>query len=307
MEYAKIANWSKWQTYRRDRGQPPWIKVHREVSRNFDWLCLTDAQRGQLLALWILAADKDGRIPCDPGILKRVCSMDTEPDLKLLSDKGFIELAPEWRHGDAPEEIRLDQIRSDQTRVLSPVGATRLAGILSQLIISNDPKVAPKHTSKRLENWAKDIDKLNRIDGRGWDEIEDVIKWCQNDSFWKSNILSGSKLRKQYPKLRLQLGRDVDYSDAPTTKMAKDTLTKWLEDTDGSDNEDGGRKINSTSGNEPLEMGFDDAGRVHVGVGRPPTRTDLSRPERAGEGRGLAPQAGSDQGQGSSQHEDGEQ
>ena len=26
-----ITNWRRWQTYRSDRGQPPWIKVHFEI------------------------------------------------------------------------------------------------------------------------------------------------------------------------------------------------------------------------------------------------------------------------------------
>ena len=30
------------------------------------------------------------------------------------------------------------------------------------------------------------------------EEILDVINWCQNDNFWKKNILSAGKLRKQF-------------------------------------------------------------------------------------------------------------
>lgn len=91
MDNLKIANWARWQSYRSDRGAPPWIKLHRSLLRNPEWSCLSDAEKGQLVSLWILAADKGGRIPDDPGVLKRVCSLTKNPDLELFILLGFIE------------------------------------------------------------------------------------------------------------------------------------------------------------------------------------------------------------------------
>jgi len=103
----KIRNWSKWQSYRSDRGQPPWIKIHREVLRNPEWVSLTDAQRGQLLAMWILAADKNGELPENPTVIKKLCYMDSEPCLKTFIECGFIEgdasTTPVRRQSDQPE------------------------------------------------------------------------------------------------------------------------------------------------------------------------------------------------------------
>jgi len=103
----KIRNWSKWQSYRSDRGQPPWIKIHREVLRNPEWVSLTDAQRGQLLAMWILAADKNGELPENPVVIKKLCYMDSEPCLKTFIECGFIEsdakVTPKRRQHDVPE------------------------------------------------------------------------------------------------------------------------------------------------------------------------------------------------------------
>ena len=90
-EYIKVRNWEKWQTYRRDRGQPPWIKVHREVMRNPDWVALTDAQRGQLVAIWLLAADRDGVIPASRTLIRKLCFMDSDPPLEVFAEHGFIE------------------------------------------------------------------------------------------------------------------------------------------------------------------------------------------------------------------------
>lgn len=99
--YLKIRNWERWQSWRGDRGQPPWIKLHRNVMRNPEWVSMTDAQRGQLVAIWLLAADHAGAIPASPAVLRKLCHLDSEPDLNLLVELGFIEPSPEWRQADA--------------------------------------------------------------------------------------------------------------------------------------------------------------------------------------------------------------
>jgi hypothetical protein len=97
-----IRNWDRWQSYRKDRGQPPWIKVHRALLRDPNWVALTDAQRGQLVAIWMLAADRSGVIPASAAIVR-----------KLFIEKGFIDgcqvdanVAPGRRQHDQPEKSR---------------------------------------------------------------------------------------------------------------------------------------------------------------------------------------------------------
>ena len=97
MPTLTVTNWERWQSYRSDRGQPPWIKVHRTVLRNPEWTMLTDAQRGQLVQLWILAADKGGVIEVPESVdmltfIQRVCCMESEPSLEALESLGFISL-----------------------------------------------------------------------------------------------------------------------------------------------------------------------------------------------------------------------
>lgn len=113
MSTLSIHNWGKWQSYRSDRGQPPWIKIHRECMRNIDWVSLSDAQRGQLVAIWLLAADRNGVIPASPSIIKKLCHLDTEPDLNMFIEQGFIDaphdgvtLASTVRQVDQPEKSR---------------------------------------------------------------------------------------------------------------------------------------------------------------------------------------------------------
>lgn len=97
MEYLKIRNWEKWQTYRKDRGQPPWIKIHRCLMRDPEWVSLTDAERGQLVAMWLLAADKGGVIPASQEMIQKLCFLETLPDINKFTDLGFIENG--WRQG----------------------------------------------------------------------------------------------------------------------------------------------------------------------------------------------------------------
>lgn len=83
----------------------------------------------------------------------------------------------------------------------------RLANLLADLIIANGSK-KPTVTDK----WYSDIEKLHRIDGRTYEQIEAAIRWCQNDSFWVGNIQSPKKLRAQYDQMRLQAQRSQKQS-----------------------------------------------------------------------------------------------
>lgn len=79
---------------------------------------------------------------------------------------------------------------------------------LAELILQNNQKNRELQDKKRevtVLRWAKDIDKMIRIDGRDAREVAEVVIWCQKDSFWSQNILSGAKLREQYDKLTLKM------------------------------------------------------------------------------------------------------
>jgi len=108
MGSLKIHNWDKWQSYRKDRGQPPWIKIHRRIMRNVEWVSMTDIERGQLVAMWLLAADHDGVIPASPEMIQKLCFMSSKLNLQRFIDLGFIchdgvNLASEWRQDVTPK------------------------------------------------------------------------------------------------------------------------------------------------------------------------------------------------------------
>lgn len=83
-----------------------------------------------------------------------------------------------------------------------------LALRLADFILFNNPKnvsLAPDKRKKTILLWCADIDKLHRVDKQSIGDIIAVIEWCQKDNFWKNNILSASKLRKQWDKLFLKM------------------------------------------------------------------------------------------------------
>jgi len=85
-----------------------------------------------------------------------------------------------------------------------PEQAERLARLLYDLHRQIDTHFTT--SQKHIEQWAKDIEKLNRIDKRSYQDIEKVIHWIKTEgNFWAPNIISGSKLREKYPQIFLQM------------------------------------------------------------------------------------------------------
>ena len=88
----RVRNWARWQSYRTDRGAPPWIKVHRNLASNPDWASMSDAEKGQLVSMWLMAADRHGELPADPKIIRKICLLDDTPDIDRFVSLGFLEL-----------------------------------------------------------------------------------------------------------------------------------------------------------------------------------------------------------------------
>ena len=77
----------------------------------------------------------------------------------------------------------------------------RLAKLLFNLICKNNPD----SKEKDLQVWAKTFDLTIRIDKRKVKDLENMIRWSQQDDFWHKNILSAAALRRQYDQLTLKM------------------------------------------------------------------------------------------------------
>lgn len=116
----------------------------------------------------------------------------TEPD--DFPDDDFPDETPSPTPPDPPEE-----------KPVPPV-ALALATLIKTLHQEVDKKYNPP--DRHLRTWAVDIDRLHRLDGRSWPEIEDVIRHAKTPgNFWFPNILSGKSLREQFARLFAEIQR----------------------------------------------------------------------------------------------------
>jgi hypothetical protein len=79
-----------------------------------------------------------------------------------------------------------------------------LAETLRDEILTNNgnAKIPPS-----LDDWADCFRLMTDVDKREEIHIRKVIKWCQQDNFWKANILSAKKLREKFDTLFMQMNR----------------------------------------------------------------------------------------------------
>jgi len=90
MQYIRVKNWDQYQHYR--HRTPSWIKLYRSLRSNYEWCRLSDAARGHLVGIWLLASEKDGKMPCDADWIGQQISATSKIDLDELVSLGFLEL-----------------------------------------------------------------------------------------------------------------------------------------------------------------------------------------------------------------------
>lgn len=94
----------------------------------------------------------------------------------------------------------------------------RLSILLRDLMLRNNARAkVPEATPEGMAKWAVHIDRMLNIDKRTVDEVEQVIRWSQDDEFWMSNILSTKKLRDQFDKLWLRMNKNSQPKWQPRT------------------------------------------------------------------------------------------
>ena len=78
-------------------------------------------------------------------------------------------------------------------------------GMLNLLLQNN-----PNFKQPNKNTWANDVRKMREIDNIDHDEMARVFTWASKDSFWASNILSPSKLRKQWDQLQAKSNQQTN-------------------------------------------------------------------------------------------------
>jgi hypothetical protein len=135
-------------------------------------------------------------------------------------------------HGDA-RDAREEKRREENKSVAA--GDLALATRLILKIIANHPgSVLAKQDGEKKErtirDWAGHVRLMREQDSHTEAEIGAVIDWCQKDDFWRSNILSAKKLRKQWDALTAQMRRGGASTQTNPIKYAQPTLTFMVGD-----------------------------------------------------------------------------
>lgn len=118
-------------------------------------------------------------------------------------DTGAAEQPPEKTSAHAMESVDAESMR--------------LAELLYSLHQAHDSRFKKK--PEHIRQWAADIEKLCRIDGRTAKEVERVIRWVKTaGNFWLPNIISGSKLREKFPQVFAQMTQAQARQERPNGK-----------------------------------------------------------------------------------------
>ena len=87
-------------------------------------------------------------------------------------------------------------------------------------------KNKPDFKKPDLQKWSDTFRLMNKRDGRAWKTIGKVIIYATQDDFWRSNILSADKLRKQFDRLEMQMGAGKKGKRV----IVRETLPDWAKD-----------------------------------------------------------------------------
>lgn len=200
MKYLRVRNWERWQTFRNDRGPPPWIKLYRDLLHDVEFIALTASQRGELVSIWLLAGAKNGRVPYDASWIKQQAGLRRVPDLDWFIERGFFVLesiietpidvplehgsstnGARFEHGSSTEETRYlienQELTAnpDATMTSSGCQLDRTEGRGREREIDKR-KSAPVDKSP-IPSPPQDDGKPNgRLDRRGFEAIKGIVR-----------------------------------------------------------------------------------------------------------------------------------
>jgi predicted phage replisome organizer len=81
---------------------------------------------------------------------------------------------------------------------------------LSKYLFERMRQNNPEAKEPNFQTWSNQIRLMIERDNRKPEQIRNMIDWCQNDSFWKTNILSTKKLRDKYDQLKVRALEDYN-------------------------------------------------------------------------------------------------
>ena len=190
---------------------------------------LTDGETGLEVHDWI---DYCGEL------IKKRLLRESERRRKMSAD--FRQIPPKVRlpNRTLPNPT-LPKEREDKSQANHPSRKTKLeipeeAISLSQLLSDRIAENFPQHTAPteaQMMEWAREAELIQRRDHHSWEQIRELLEWSQADSFWRRNILSMQKFRKQWNQLdakRTDGGNPRNEKQEALRQQTRDLLLKPL-------------------------------------------------------------------------------
>ncbi len=137
------------------------------------------------------------------GRIEYIYNIYEQPNLNI-EEQGIENLYIENQPQLNTNILNTNKLNTNNMSIRAQICAEKLKNKILE-IYPNNAGAKKKDCVKR---WAKDIDKMNRLDGRSWENIEKAIEWAMKDSFWQKNIWSGASLRKHYDRLEADARAD---------------------------------------------------------------------------------------------------
>lgn len=145
--------------------------------------------------------------------------MDTETRVWSESPGGVVRESTTYGHSDHPNQISSDQSDPSSSRTATQEETKEettpkkrakkpepqrddVAALCTRLADHIEANTGERPEIN--ESWKTAARLLLDKDKRDLDKALALIDWCQNDEFWRTNILSMKTFRKQYTQLRLK-------------------------------------------------------------------------------------------------------
>jgi len=158
---------------------------------------------------------KTRKIYIGGGFLKKCSDNDIDvANLNLDTDMAVVFNDNDMAGGS----INKEPIKKEH---ISPAAAASCR--LSDFLIMKIKEMDPTFKQPNLKAWVKVFSLMMDEQGRSENDIKAVITWVFNNDFWCTNILSPSKLEKQYTALFISMTKD---KENPKAKQAEETTTK---------------------------------------------------------------------------------
>lgn len=186
-----------------------------------------------------IAGDSGNPVPTEPSTTTPEGEANASPSKVREIGKAYVEVqtpgsaAAPWlvlelarlmRRNDPVVKlpVGLRELMSDEYRQSLASGEWATPAKRRELIL-------PVLDKPALVKWLDEMRLLVDSDQRDSREVAEVLRWCQADPFWKGNILSAAKFRKQYAALRARWQEEGGVSRPgdrqPSTRSQLDAIT----------------------------------------------------------------------------------